>query len=231
MEGRRRVKEQLKKLAPHEYGRTSFSYTEIDTGRELFVDTPEQPEGLDLTAAETLDQQEEAVREHAADLPLAELIRLPESQTLEFKASLRYDVNSGGANKTLEHVIVKSVAGLMRSTPWPSLCHSAVTRYGQDSSHRRDIEMLPSRKDRDGYENHLTTLLEQALGAAATSSVRIRFDDLDITSVCRVTVAASPTPVWTKVKGQEEAFYVRLNNSTRPLGPREAFEYVSRHSR
>src|SRR5207245_1754903 len=32
LEGRRRVKEQLKKLAPHDYAKTAFSYSERDTG-------------------------------------------------------------------------------------------------------------------------------------------------------------------------------------------------------
>ena len=49
LEGRRRVKEQLKKLAPHDYAKTSFSYIERDTGREVWVEVPEQPEEASLT--------------------------------------------------------------------------------------------------------------------------------------------------------------------------------------
>lgn len=44
LEGRRRVKEQLKKLASHDYAKTAFSYIERDTGREHWVDVPEQPD-------------------------------------------------------------------------------------------------------------------------------------------------------------------------------------------
>lgn len=42
MEGRRRVKEQLKKLGSFEYSQTSFSYISRDTGEERFVGVPEQ---------------------------------------------------------------------------------------------------------------------------------------------------------------------------------------------
>jgi ATP-dependent Lon protease len=42
MEGRRRVKEQLKKMGSFEYYHTSFSYTVIETGEERFVGVPEQ---------------------------------------------------------------------------------------------------------------------------------------------------------------------------------------------
>ena len=42
IEGRRRVKEQLKKLGSFEYHRTSFSYTDNETREERFVGVPEQ---------------------------------------------------------------------------------------------------------------------------------------------------------------------------------------------
>jgi ATP-dependent Lon protease len=42
LEARRRVKEQLKKLAPYEYSKTSFSLIEKDTLQESFVGVPEE---------------------------------------------------------------------------------------------------------------------------------------------------------------------------------------------
>src|SRR5207248_9644825 len=48
LEGRRRVKEQLRKLAPHDYAKTAFSYSERDTGREYWVEVPENPDQVEL---------------------------------------------------------------------------------------------------------------------------------------------------------------------------------------
>jgi ATP-dependent Lon protease len=53
LEGRRRVKEQLKKMGSFEYHQTSFSYTLQDTGEEKFVGVPEQG-GRDLISADPL---------------------------------------------------------------------------------------------------------------------------------------------------------------------------------
>ncbi|MDM8516749.1 protease Lon-related BREX system protein BrxL [Desulfobacterales bacterium HSG16] len=53
IEGRRRVKEQLKKMGSFEYYHTSFSYTVNETGEECFVGVPEQG-GRDLISAEPL---------------------------------------------------------------------------------------------------------------------------------------------------------------------------------
>ncbi len=53
IEGRRRVKEQLKKLGSFEYHQTSFSYVDNDTREERFVGVPEQG-GRDMIASDPL---------------------------------------------------------------------------------------------------------------------------------------------------------------------------------
>jgi ATP-dependent Lon protease len=53
IEGRRRVKEQLKKMGSFEYYQTSFSYTIEETGEERFVGVPEQG-GRDLISLDPL---------------------------------------------------------------------------------------------------------------------------------------------------------------------------------
>ena len=53
MEGRRRVKEQLKKMGSFEYYHTSFSYQRTGSGEEVFVGVPEQG-GRDLIAMDPL---------------------------------------------------------------------------------------------------------------------------------------------------------------------------------
>jgi hypothetical protein len=52
-EGRRRVKEQLKKMGSFEYYQTSFSYIVNETGEEHFVGVPEQG-GRDLISPDPL---------------------------------------------------------------------------------------------------------------------------------------------------------------------------------
>jgi ATP-dependent Lon protease len=53
LEGRRRVKEQLKKMGAFEYYHTSFSYSLQETGEERFVGVPEQG-GRDLISGDPL---------------------------------------------------------------------------------------------------------------------------------------------------------------------------------
>jgi len=53
IEGRRRVKEQLKKMGSFEYHQTSFSYIDRETGEERYVGVPEEG-GRDLIATDPL---------------------------------------------------------------------------------------------------------------------------------------------------------------------------------
>jgi ATP-dependent Lon protease len=53
MEGRRRVKEQLKKMGSFEYYQVSFSYTDRESGEERFVGVPEQG-GRDMISSDPL---------------------------------------------------------------------------------------------------------------------------------------------------------------------------------
>lgn len=227
LEGRRRVKEQLKVLAPHEFARVSFSYVDIDTGREIFVGTLEKPEYVDLAELDKLEGEEERVLDNSVEVSISELVKLPESQTLEFKSSMRRDLNTHGVSRALEQVIVKSIAGLMNAHGGVLLI--GVADNGEILGIESDMQMLPRRKDIDSYENHLVTLLESGLGAAPTANTRIQFEQVDSNTVCRVVVRRASSPVWTKIKGQDDVFYVRLGNSTRPLGPRAAYDYISQH--
>ncbi len=226
LEMRMRVKQQLRVLAPHEYARTDFSYVEQDTGREIFVQAPERQSEVKLNAAEDITQAEVEIAAKADVLPLPDLTSRMESTTLEFKSSMRYDMRTGGANKELEQVIVKAVSGLLNAQGGVLLI--GVADDGSIVGIEQDLAMLPRRKDTDAYTNHLVTLLEQAIGAAASSQVEVTFDEDDEKTVCRVTVRPSGRPVWTRLKTEGDVFYLRLNNSTRPLNPRETVEYVSR---
>ncbi len=61
MEGRRRVKEQLKKMLPGEYAKTSFSYIEQETREERFVGVPEEG-GRNLIAQDPLPLERSILR-------------------------------------------------------------------------------------------------------------------------------------------------------------------------
>lgn len=226
MEGRRRVKEQLKKLAGHDYAKTSFSYLERDTGREYWVEVPEQPEPIDDLLAEEAGAP---IAEEAAatgEAPTADLITSGESSTVEFKATARYKRETGSRDTGVELGVTKSVAGFMNAHGGTLLI--GVADNGDVVGLSADFSIVP-KKDRDGFENVLTNMLDEAIGKPALAHLALRFEPVGDVELCRIDVRPSPTPVYVRRGKDQVDLYVRLNNSTRLLNTQEAIEYVRTH--
>lgn len=216
MEGRRRVKEQLKKLAPHDYSKTAFSYIENDTGREVWVEVPEQPD--ELSTEPNIGFEEVASQ---AKLTTSELIAAGESKTVEFKQTARYNPHTGNVDKNLEKSIVKSVAGFLNASGGVLLV--GVHDVGDVTGLANDYSTTGN-KGRDGFENWLMTKLQQELGGPAVASfVGVEFEQFDPGDVCRIEVSPSNQPVYA---GEDAEFYVRVGNSTRLYNTRDALEYL-----
>jgi ATP-dependent Lon protease len=224
LEGRRRVKEQLRKLAPHEYAKTDFSYVERDTGRETWVQVPEQPvEDLEEQIEQVASARPQEARPPSEGLSSKELIALGETATMEFKASARWNYERGEKDRAVEEAVVKTVAGFMNARGGTLLI--GVNDSGEPIGLDHDWKTL-QRRDRDGYENWLTTLFEHTIGKPAIVNLSISFEDLNGQDVCRIDVDPSRSPVFVE-RRDETWFYVRLNNSTRRLNTKEALEYIS----
>src|SRR6266542_5421952 len=102
LEVRRRVKEQQKRVGRSEFANTQFSYF-LGSEPERFVETPESRA---LGAVEP---------EQAVSVLLPELIEQGESEALEFKATIRYDLETKGANNELVRGPVKTVAAYLNT--------------------------------------------------------------------------------------------------------------------
>jgi len=232
MEGRRRVKEQLKKLAAHDFAKTAFTYVEVDTGREYPVEVAEQPE--EDVVAKALGEEPTVIGATSrggagsATLPTAEVIASGESSNVEFKSTARLNLHTDQRDPAIELAVVKAVAGFLNA-------HGGTLLIGvaDDGSPRGldDDYGAVGNKGRDGYENFLTTMLDKRIGRAAVADVQIAFHSVDGHDVCRLDVEPSPEPVFvTNDKGDAD-LYVRLNNSTRLLNTADALRYVRQHWR
>src|SRR5690606_27482758 len=219
LEGRRRVKEQLKKLAAHDYSKTAFSYIERDTGSEVWVDVLEQPDELVEDVGDVIGEDDSPDPDQA---PVEELLAAGESRHVEFKSTARWNIHAGRVDKELELAVLKSIAGFMNAKGGTLLI--GVDDTGTPIGLEADLATV-NRKDLDGFEAWLTTLMENALGGAATSNAEIDFPTIDGTTICRIRVHPSGSPTYVSMK-DDDWFYVRLNNSTRRLSTREAVDYI-----
>ncbi len=225
MEGRRRVKEQLKKLAAHDFSKTSFTYAEVDTGREYSVQVPEQPEVLiEENAPEP--QQAEAAPDPATSV--TDLIARGENSSIEFKSTFRVNLATSQRDAAMEQTVVKTVAGFLNARGGTLLI--GVADDGTPRGLSEDF-VATGNRGRDGYTNVLTSVLETSLGRTTVTNVAISFEQVGDKDVCRLDVAPSHEPVFVKNSKGDADLYVRINNSTRLLNTQDALQYVRKHWR
>jgi ActR/RegA family two-component response regulator len=156
------------------------------------------------------------------DEPLAELLARGEGPELEFKSSARWDLRQQKANRALEEVIVKTVAGFLNSNGGVLLI--GVDDGGRVIGLRHDYALL-RKQDHDGYESFLRKLLFDAMGRDVSPFLRIAFHCVDGEEVCRVTAGPAPHAVYVTDANRGEHLYIRSGNSTQLLTTREAVEY------
>lgn len=153
---------------------------------------------------------------------IPDLITGGEGERVEFKTTVRWDVNKGNVNKALEAVIAKTVAGFLNARGGNLLI--GVSDDGAIQGLERDYATL-RHKNRDGFERMLLDIVEHYLGGEFCPYVHALFTEFDGKDVCLLIVELSPRPVYLKRGGKSE-FYLRSGNSTRALDVRESMGYA-----
>jgi hypothetical protein len=153
--------------------------------------------------------------------PVHELILEGEGQFVEFKSTMRYDMRTGEVNKKLEHVIAKTVAAFMNSD-------GGSLFIGVDDNQNavgldKDYSTL-KKADRDGFQLHLSNLLDKYLGKEVMKLWKLEFPLFDDKQICLVKVTSSNRPVFVAYEGKED-FFVRKEGSSQPLNRSEQHEW------
>lgn len=158
-----------------------------------------------------------------------DLIAEGESDELEFKSSLRWDVELGCPNKKLEDVVLKSVAAFANRQGGTLLI--GVDDKGNPLGLEHDYMALGG-VDRDKFELHLRNLFNRTFGQAFTTSrIRVSFPTAAGMEICMVEVGQAKEAIIIKLadkNGQPvEKFYVRSGNSSVEMPLSEVPTYIS----
>lgn len=162
-----------------------------------------------------------------APVTLEQRIAEGESDGLEFKSTLRWDLVSQMVNSRLEDVVAKTVAAFANAQGGALVI--GVDDDGSLVGLEPDFATLDG-GDRDKFELHLRNLLAKEFGQGfVAAAVRVSFAEIGGLDVCRIEVSPASEPVILKVKGKDgqpaEKFYVRSGNSSRelPMGELKAY--------
>ena len=149
---------------------------------------------------------------------LQEIIARGESETVEFKSTLRTNLRTGNTDKKIENAVLKTIAGFLNTGGGTLLI--GITDDGSSIGIKSD-----SFSSEDKMNLHLVNLVKNRIVAHAMTKIHINFEDYHGNRIMKVECDPSRTPVYVK-EGNEERFYVRMGASTDHLPPSQIPDYI-----
>ena len=162
--------------------------------------------------------------------PIGELIR-PDGETrfLEYKSTLRWDIQTGEKAGYVEDVVVKTIAGFANSRYGGTLLVGVTDTggiYGLEADYAT-FSKRGERGDHDLWGQHLKNLLDR-LGASAAALVDWDFFTIDGKDLCRISIDPSDHPVY-ETRGEDQLFWWRPPVGTdRITDPKERDRLIAR---
>ncbi|MDM8527857.1 response regulator [Anaerolineales bacterium HSG24] len=157
---------------------------------------------------------------------VAEIIERGEGGIVEFKSTLQWDIRQNQANTHLRFASLKTIAAFLNASGGTLLI--GVKDEGTIFGLEKDYSLLGSRPNRDGFEQKLTSLINDRLGASFAHYITFQLDEIEEKDVCRVTVKPANEPCFMNDQGGKK-FYARLGSTTRQLDVEEAYRYIRGH--
>jgi CheY-like chemotaxis protein len=147
------------------------------------------------------------------------LIDSGESDRVEFKSTLRWNLKTGRAEKVIAKSWLRAVVAFLNADGGVLLIGVA---------DRGDILGT----DADQFENddkyllHVNNLIREHIGLEYAGFIRFQLVPVDSKKVLLIECQPSPSPVFLKI-GKDEDFYVRIGPGNRKLSTSEVLAYVT----
>lgn len=164
------------------------------------------------------------------DPEILTLIQQGESSTVEFKSTARWNLIENKKDRTMEEVILKTIAAFLNSQGGTLLI--GVADDNSIVGLEPDYQAFKGKKNRDGYELWLMNdLVLKEFGKAIAPYLTITFHTVDSKDICKIAIAPAPEPVYVEIRdksGQpQETLFIRTGNSTNKLDkPSEIQKYL-----
>ena len=159
---------------------------------------------------------------------VSELLELSESEFLEFKSTLKWDIRLERANPLLIGEIIKTIAGFLNNK-------GGVLIIGYDDDNNvlygleKDYPVTSKKSNYDGWQQYFINQVNERLGKEINHYFTIESVPHDGKTIARINVSKSPKPVFAKQNQQGGDFFVRIHGQTENLNPQETQKWISDH--
>lgn len=156
--------------------------------------------------------------------PISELIKLPESDRLEYKSTFQWDVRRDCENKDLRFSTLKTIAAFLNSEGGTLII--GVEDNGNIFGLEKDLSLL-SNGNIDKLERTIIDSICQYIGRNFTQQIKIRFEKIDGKDVCAIDIKKSAKKAWLQKTNEKKLeFYIRMSNSSQPLDIPDIYEHL-----
>ncbi len=225
IEGRKRVKDQLIRIDPT-FDYVKFGYEDM-RGQFHLVETVE--EGLfpqhyyhrpgsepDFDGGDDVEGEEPSLFDDV------ELIRKGETRFVEFKTSLRWNIQTNQTDGKIEKSSLKTIAAFMNS-------EGGTLYVGvQDNGNILGIQEDRFPSD-DKFLLHFNNLFVEKIGKEFIKFIDPKIIEIEGKHIFKVSCQRSDEPVFYKEANRQDEFFVRHGPSSIPLTMREFMNYSKDH--
>jgi hypothetical protein len=149
----------------------------------------------------------------------ASLIRGGESFTLEFKTSLRWNINASKHDSTIEHANLKTISAFLNSGGGTLLIgvrdDGSIEGFALDGFPTTDKFLL-----------HFWNLVKSSMGEDICPFITTSFESVGGKEIFVAKCSKSPRPVFLNQKGYNEEFYIRSGPGSTSLSIQDATKYM-----
>jgi hypothetical protein len=216
----------IDKLVYEFYGFTEFEINEIETWFAR-----RYPK---LAKYAFIKPKENLVKEEAKKISAVErvnqLLSQDESRNLEFKSSLRYDLQQKGIPaETLEHSVFKNIAAFL-NTEGGTILIGVEDNQNIVGLEQTDFNTFSKDNKRDEFMKHFDNLIQSYFGDHVHHNLRLEFATLEGKTVCIIDVLEKAgNAVFLRQKNKPEEFYIRRFASAKALTVMESVNYIKEH--
>ena len=182
----------------------------------------------ELAKVESKTQKIESDKIEDIQKGIADLIKSPESETLEFKSTLKWDIRENRSNPSLVLECVKTIAGFLNN-------RGGILIVGYDDDNNiiygleKDYPFTSKKQNYDGWQQYFINQINDKLGKTINHYFTIEPISYNGKTLAKIRVQPSPEPVFIKHDNTDGNFFARIHGQTEKFNPQETQKWISDH--
>jgi len=156
---------------------------------------------------------------------IIELIKSGESNTCEFKETMRVCLKQKAPPEAIELGVLKTIAAFSNSNGGDLFIgvNDSEEIVGLEKDY---LSFKPNDQNKDGFQKHLDNIISKTFTNSIFSSIKITIETINDLDFCRINVKKAQGPVFAKIK-KEERLYIRRSGSSVQLSASEMLNYFN----